>query len=92
MGLNSVRGKEFKYGHVQSILNKGLIRKKRLEDIAQEKRTTIIISHRISAIQNADLILVLEDGKLTEKGTHQMLINNKGFYYDIFQKQNKKES
>ena len=33
MGLNSVRGKEFKYGHVQSILNKGLLRKKRLESI-----------------------------------------------------------
>ena len=54
------------------------------------KRTTIIISHRISAIQNADLILVLEDGKLTEKGDHQRLINNKGFYHDIFIKQNKK--
>ena len=54
------------------------------------KRTTIIISHRISAIQNADLILVLEDGKLTEKGDHQKLINDKGFYYDIFNKQNKK--
>ena len=54
------------------------------------KRTTIIISHRISAIQNADLILVLEDGKLTEKGDHQRLINDKGFYYDIFNKQNKK--
>ena len=56
------------------------------------KRTTIIISHRISAIQNADLILVLEDGKLTEKGNHQMLISNKGFYYDIFKKQNKKST
>jgi len=56
------------------------------------KRTTIIISHRISAIQNADLILVLQNGKLTEKGTHQMLINNKKFYYNIFQKQNKKEN
>ena len=33
MGLNSVRGKVFKYGHVQSILNKGLVRKKRLESI-----------------------------------------------------------
>jgi ATP-binding cassette subfamily B protein len=56
------------------------------------KRTTIIISHRISAIQNADLILVLEDGKLTEKGDHKSLINSKGFYYDIFTKQDKKES
>jgi len=56
------------------------------------KRTTIIISHRISAIQNADLILVLQNGKLTEKGTHQMLIDNKKFYYNIFQKQNKKEN
>ena len=56
------------------------------------KRTTIIISHRISAIQNADLILVLQNGKLTEKGTHQMLIDNKKFYYNIFQKQNKKDN
>ena len=56
------------------------------------KRTTIIISHRISAIQNADLILVLENGKLTEQGDHKTLINSKGFYYDIFIKQNKKES
>ena len=54
------------------------------------KRTTIIISHRISAIQNADLILVLEDGKLTEKGDHLRLIHDKGFYYDKFNKQNKK--
>ena len=37
MGLKSVRGKEFKYGHVQSILNKGLIRKKRLESLKSRK-------------------------------------------------------
>ena len=37
MGLKSVRGRVFKYGHVQSILNKGLVRKKRLESIKSRK-------------------------------------------------------
>ena len=57
-----------------------------------QKRTTIIISHRISAIQNADLILVLEDGEIIEKGKHQELLESKGFYYRIFEKQNKKRT
>ena len=57
-----------------------------------QKRTTIIISHRISAIQNADLILVLEDGEIKEKGKHQELLESKGFYYRIFEKQNKKQT
>ena len=57
-----------------------------------KRRTTIIISHRISAIQNADLIIVLENGNLTDQGKHHELLENKGFYYDIFKKQNKKES
>lgn len=57
-----------------------------------QKRTTIIISHRISAIQNADLILVLENGKIKEKGKHQDLLEGKGFYYSIFNKQNKKRT
>jgi len=55
------------------------------------KVTTIIISHRISAIQNADLILVLEDGRIIEKGKHQSLLKNRGFYSEIFEKQTKKE-
>ena len=56
------------------------------------KRTTIIISHRISAIQNADLILVIRNGEIKEKGQHQELLENKGFYHSIFKKQNKKQS
>ncbi len=55
------------------------------------KATTIIISHRISAIKDADLILVLEDGRIIEKGKHQSLLKNKGFYYEVFEKQTKKE-
>ncbi|MEE2700083.1 MAG: ABC transporter ATP-binding protein [Bacteroidota bacterium] len=57
-----------------------------------QKRTSIIISHRISTIQNADLILVLEDGEITEQGKHEELLENKGFYFMIFEKQNKKQS
>ena len=53
--------------------------------------TTVIISHRISAIKDADLILVLKDGRIIEKGKHQSLLKNRGFYYEIFEKQTKKE-
>jgi len=55
------------------------------------KNTTIIISHRISAIQNSDLIIVLKDGKILEEGKHNDLMKNKDFYYKIHQRQNKKE-
>ncbi|MBC8265637.1 MAG: ABC transporter ATP-binding protein [Flavobacteriales bacterium] len=56
------------------------------------KRTTIIISHRISAIKNSDKIIVLEDGEISEIGNHQTLLSNKKFYANIYKKQNKKES
>jgi len=55
------------------------------------KNTTILISHRISAIKNADLIVVLKDGEILEKGKHKDLMKNKGFYHKIYLKQNKKE-
>lgn len=49
-----------------------------------EGRTTFIIAHRISSIKNADLILVLEDGKIVERGTHEELIRNNGPYERIY--------
>ncbi len=51
------------------------------------KATTFIIAHRISAVKNADLIIFIEDGKIIEQGTHDILIAKKGRYYDIYVEQ-----
>ncbi len=50
-------------------------------------RTTFIITHRLPIIQNADLILVLEDGRLVEKGTHYELIARGGLYKEMYENQ-----
>ncbi|MDD4111048.1 MAG: ABC transporter ATP-binding protein [Clostridia bacterium] len=50
-------------------------------------RTSFIIAHRLSTIKNADLILVLEKGNIVEQGTHNELLNKKGFYYDLYNSQ-----
>jgi len=57
-----------------------------LSEIMQNK-TTIIISHRISAVRNANKIVVLEDGKIIQSGTHNQLINTEGYYKELYEKQ-----
>ncbi|KAK9367914.1 P-loop containing nucleoside triphosphate hydrolase protein [Lipomyces kononenkoae] len=52
-------------------------------DIAARGRTTIAIAHRLSTIQKADLIFVLENGRVLESGTHQELLANKSKYYEL---------
>jgi ATP-binding cassette subfamily B protein len=50
-------------------------------------RTTILISHRVSTVRNADRIFVIERGRLAEEGTHQSLLAQGGYYADLHQKQ-----
>ena len=50
-------------------------------------KTTILIAHRISTVQHADLIMVLENGEMKELGTHTELIQKNGIYKDMFEKQ-----
>lgn len=52
-----------------------------------KNRTTFIVAHRLSTIQNADLILVMNDGNIIEKGTHVSLYAQKGFYYNLYNSQ-----
>lgn len=50
-------------------------------------RTNIIVSHRVSSIRHADEIIVLDGGKIVERGNHDSLLRNKGLYHDLYQKQ-----
>jgi ATP-binding cassette subfamily B multidrug efflux pump len=51
------------------------------------KRTIVIVSHRISAVQHADLILVLDEGRIVERGAHDELVLQEGLYADLYRKQ-----
>jgi ATP-binding cassette subfamily B protein len=57
-----------------------------LNEICKDK-TTIIVSHRISSAKNADRILIIEDGKITQQGSHNQLINQEGYYAALYLKQ-----
>jgi len=50
-------------------------------------KTTIIVSHRVSSAKNADKTIVLDQGKIIQKGTHEELINSEGYYKDLYLKQ-----
>lgn len=52
-----------------------------------KQRTSIIISHRISTVKDADIIVVIKDGKIIEQGTHEELVSLNGYYADLYYKQ-----
>ena len=55
-------------------------------------QTTVIVSHRISTIRNAEKIIVIDQGEMIEEGSHESLLKNKGFYFDMYQQQLSEES
>ena len=55
-------------------------------DAAMQNRTTIVIAHRLSTIENADRIVVMDQGRIIEQGTHQVLLNQQGAYYQLHQR------
>ncbi len=56
-------------------------------DILAKNRTTIIVAHRLSTITHADRIIHIDNGEITEMGTHEELMKKQGHYYNLFQVQ-----
>ena len=53
-------------------------------DELMKGRTTFVIAHRLSTIQNADCIMVMEQGRIIERGNHEQLMEEKGKYYQLY--------
>lgn len=53
-------------------------------DRLMQGRTTFVIAHRLSTVRNADCIMVLEQGRIIERGTHEQLIEECGRYYQLY--------
>lgn len=56
-------------------------------DTLMQGRTSFVVAHRLSTIRNADLILVMKNGKIIEQGNHDTLLTQKGFYYELYNSQ-----
>ena len=63
--------------HTEELVQNGM-------DKLMAGRTTFVIAHRLSTIRNADCIMVLENGRIIERGNHEQLIEEKGRYYQLY--------
>ena len=63
--------------HTESLVQKGM-------DKLMKGRTTFVIAHRLSTVKNSDCIIVLEKGRIIERGNHDQLIEKKGRYYHLY--------
>lgn len=54
-------------------------------------RTSFVIAHRLSTVKNADMILVVREGKIIEQGTHRSLLRQRGYYYSLYTRQFEEE-
>ncbi len=63
--------------HTEAIVQKGM-------DKLMENRTVFVIAHRLSTVMNSNVIMVLDHGKIIERGTHEQLIEQKGTYYQLY--------
>lgn len=63
------------------------IRIQKAFEVLMEGKTSFIVAHRLSTIKNADLILVMNSGRVIEQGTHKQLLAQHGFYYDLYNSQ-----
>jgi ATP-binding cassette subfamily B protein len=68
----------------EALIQKGM-------DALMKGRTSFVIAHRLSTIRRADRILVIEDGQITEQGTHAELIQARGHYYSLYTQQFRQE-
>ena len=71
------------------------VTEKKIQDAIEhlmKGRTSFVIAHRLSTIRQADLILVIQDGKIVESGTHKELIAKRGEYYHLYTKQYQEEA
>ena len=61
-------------------------------DAVTEGRTCVMIAHRLSTVRNADVILVVKNGKIVEQGKHNELLEKKGYYHELYTRQYEEEA